>query len=339
MTTNYVYDEYVCNSVENVLKSLDTHGVAIIPSLLDEDEKENIRSGVWDFCEKLTSLWETPMDRNNPTTWKGFYNLQPLHGMLMQNYHVGQAQVSWDVRQNPKIIDIFSQIYQCSDLMVSMDGLSFSIPPENTNRGWQHKMRNSLFHTDQSYTRPDFDCIQSWVTANDVEDGDATLAFYRGSHKFHREFSEEFIDKCKEVKSKKDWFHHSEEQLEFYRKRGCIEQRIRCPSGSLVLWDSRTLHCGAGPLHGRANAKFRFVIYVCYLPKTKCSEKEMEKRKQAFMAMKTMSHNPSRASIFGDQPARTYGNERPIVAMIERPKLSDVGKKLLGFEYDTDIVE
>ena len=27
--------------------------------------------------------------------------------------------------------------------------------------------------------RPDFECMQSWVTANDVEDGDATLHFMK----------------------------------------------------------------------------------------------------------------------------------------------------------------
>ena len=54
--------------------------------------------------------------------------------------------------------------------------------PEETNRGWH---RSTWYHTDQSYLRPDFECVQDWVTAYDVDEGDATLAFMEKSNIYH----------------------------------------------------------------------------------------------------------------------------------------------------------
>ncbi len=43
------------------------------------------------------------------------------------------------------------------------------------------------------------------------EKGDATLAFLKGSHRYHRDFAEEF-----QIDSKSDWFLLNEEQISFY---------------------------------------------------------------------------------------------------------------------------
>ena len=102
--------------------------------------------------------------------------------MLLQNCQVGQSQFVWDIRQNEKVIDVFKTIWGTDDLLCSFDGASFHFPPELTNRGWFRKL---WYHTDQSYLTPDFKCIQSWVTAYDVNTGDATLSFMDKSHKFH----------------------------------------------------------------------------------------------------------------------------------------------------------
>ena len=50
--------------------------------------------------------------------------------MLIQYHSVGHAQVSWDVRQNPKIVDIFAHFWKCEpeELLVSFDGLLSYFP-------------------------------------------------------------------------------------------------------------------------------------------------------------------------------------------------------------------
>lgn len=323
----YVYAPYVAN-LGNLVESLHKNGVAILPGVLDSTEQHQMRSGIWDFLEHTTSAWPTPLDRENPKSWSGFPKLQPLHGMQIQNYGVGQAQVSWDIRQNEKILRIFSTIWSVdpADLLVSMDGLSMSLPPEQTHIGWENKKeKKSWYHTDQSYTRPDFDCIQSWITANDVNAGDATLAFYSGSHIYHREFAETFG-----VTDPKDWFIQSPDQLQFYADRGCRPQRITCPRGSLVLWDSRLVHYGGQPMVERAAANYRYVIYLCYLPRSRCSDEYRQQRIAVFNELKSMSHNVVRGKTFTDRPMYNYNPELTITN-VRRPVLSPIGMRLVGF--------
>merc|ERR1711871_26957 len=155
-------------------------------------------------------------------------------------------QFVWNIRQNPKVVDIFSKIWSTKpeDLLTSFDGASFHFPPEETNRGWY---RQTWYHTDQSYFRPDFECIQSWVTAYNVGEGDATLAFMEGSNKYHKEFNKYFSEINIEFANKgnkSDWYKHSRVEQKFYEDKGCEEKRIRCKAGDMVFWDSGTIHCG-----------------------------------------------------------------------------------------------
>ena len=83
-----------------------------------------------------------------------------------------------------------SRLHACwPKLLTSFDGTSFGLPHETT------KIKPSTdkwFHTDQSYSRNDFEAIQSWVTGYDVNEGDATLGFLENSHLFHKQLKEEF---------------------------------------------------------------------------------------------------------------------------------------------------
>ena len=53
--------------------------------------------------------------------------------------------------------------------------MSFHIPPEITGFGWANKTDKLWLHTDQSYLRNDFECVQGWINAYDTNEGDATL--------------------------------------------------------------------------------------------------------------------------------------------------------------------
>ena len=316
---------------EKLQETIDTYGVAIIPSLIDEKECEKMLSGMWDYFETITKEWETPIDRKNEETWTEIYKLYLLHSMLVQYWNVGHAQVSWDVRQNPKIIEIFEHFWKTPDLQVSFDGLSFNLPPETTNRGWGKK---TWFHTDQSFMDNCFKCIQSWITALDVNEGDATLAFMEGSNKYHKDFNEHYeVDKndkkSDEYKKYKDnWYKLNEEEEKFYLDKGCSYKKIKCPKGSLVLWDSRTIHCGAEALKTREKPNIRAIIYLCYMPKSIYSKTDFKKREKAFNELRTTNHWGNK--LFPKTP-RTYGNELPRITMIDKPVLNEIGKKLLGF--------
>lgn len=306
------------------MDTLSTHGVAIIPSVLDEEECAQILSGAWDFFEHITQAWETPINRNDTTTWKQFYKLFPLHSMLIQHWGVGHAQVCWDVRQNKKIIDIFSKIWNCpaEDLLVSFDGLSFNLPPETTKRGWNRN--NTWYHTDQSYLVNEFKCIQSFITGLDIRQYDATFSYIECSHLYQLEFKQHF-----DIKDKTDWYKLTKEQEQWYIDKGCKYRNVVCPKGSLVLWDSRTIHCGIEADRRRTEPNIRVVIYLCYLPRTK-NEKDLKKKQKAFEECRTTTHYPTNVKLFAKNP-RTYGQEMPVITPIEKPVLTPIGKRLAGF--------
>eukprot|EP01031_Cornospumella_fuschlensis_P031337 gene31337-37869_t len=328
MTFVTQYEKYVATPL-NARNVLAEYGVAIIPNVLDDAECEEMVRGMWDVLEHWTKDWPVPIGRDNPSSWRGLRDLFPKHSMLIQHYELGHAQFIWNLRQNPKCAQIFAHIWQCAteDLLVSFDGASFHMPPElNGNLGWY---RNAWLHTDQSYTQPDFQCVQGWVTGLDVAEGDGTLAFLEKSHTLHREFAETFG-----ITSKDNWFKLEEaEQTRFYLQRGCSPTYIACPRGSVVLWDSRTVHCGVEPRRHRTTPRLRCVAYLCYMPRTLASASDLQKKRDVFLARRMTTHWPCKVKMFARVP-RTYGNPVKAVAPLppEQPQLSALGRRLAGFD-------
>lgn len=312
-------------TVDKIRETIETYGVAIIPKVIDEEECTHMLSGICDYFEHITQSWATPFRRNDQSTWREFYKLLPLHSMLIQHWGVGHTQASWNLRQNPKIVEIFSKLWNTrpEDLLVSFDGLSFNLPPEVTNKGW---FNQSWLHTDQSYTRNGFECIQSWVTALDVNENDATLLVLEGSNQYHGEFGRTFG-----ITDREDWYKLTDQELRFYTEtKQCRPVRITCGKGDLVLWDSRTIHCGVEAVRGRTQANFRAVIYLCYLPRLGTSDTNIRKKQKAFNELRTTKHHPQKSLLFGKSP-RTYGSELPTITPPNSPVLTDLGRRLAGF--------
>lgn len=325
---NYEYTKYACESVSQVMEMLRDYGVAIMPNVLTPEECQAMRTGMWDYLENITTNFKNPINRDDPTTWKEMRHLYPKHSMLIQQWSIGHAQFIWDLRQNPKIANIYSLIWNVpmSNLLVSFDGASFHMPPETTGAGWFRG--KSWLHTDQSYLRNSFECVQSWVTAYDVNPGDATLTFLEGSHGWHDAFRERFG-----IVDKSDWFKlETQEHYDFYiKEHGCQQKYIQCPAGSMVFWDSRTIHCGQEAMRNRANPNMRCVAYICMTARSKATRKDLEKKQKAFNELRTTNHWPHKPKLFPTTP-RTYGQPLPSVQPIETPVLTSLGRRLAGFD-------
>lgn len=316
--------EYI-TTVKNLKKTIDKYGVAIVTNILNENELETFRDGMFDALEHITKNFDVPIDRNKTETWRSFYNLYPMHSMLIQHWSLGHAQYVWNIRQNEKIVDCFSELWNVApnELLTSFDGVSIHFPPEITGRGWYRS--NDWLHTDQSYTRNDFECVQSFVTAYDIEEGDATLTFLEGSNHFHEDFKKNFNISCKD-----DWYKLNEKEYDFYLKKGCKRKNIVCPAGSIVFWDSRTIHCGKEPNKNRKKSKIRSVVYVCQTPRKLSINKNILKRIQAFEKLRISNHWPHKMKLFPKHP-RTYGNILPNINELSYPKLTNLGRTLVGY--------
>ena len=307
---------------ETARETVARFGVAIVRDVLTPEECVQMRCDMWSYLRHITQTWEMPITTCT-RTWAGMRKLYPKHSMLLQQWGVGQSQLVWNVRQNPKVVSVFEKIWKTSDLLVSFDGASFHFPPEHTNVGW---FRKPWYHSDQSYTRPEFGCIQGWVNAFDTRAGDATLAVLEGSHVHHAEFARTF-----NVTDSSDWFKFDDEKhFQFYMDKGCTERRICCPAGSLVLWDSRTIHCGVEPMRTRPRENMRCTVYVCYQPRQMCTPALLRKKQEAFNNLRTTNHYPCKPKLFPERP-NTYGGEMPDITPIRPPTLTALGRRLAGF--------
>ena len=60
----YQYEKYI-TTPENLRTTIDEYGVAIIPSVLNLEETQDMNNGMWDTLEHLTQNFEIPIKRNN----------------------------------------------------------------------------------------------------------------------------------------------------------------------------------------------------------------------------------------------------------------------------------
>ena len=269
-------EKYLANSPKDITTILNKSGVCIIPSKISKEKITHYIDESFSLIEQLTKEMNNPFDRNDPTTFRTFYDLLPLHSMLLQHFKVGHAQYIWDIRTSDEILDIFSEVWQTpkEELLVSFDGISFCPPPELTNRGWCN-LKNIKLHCDQSYLSSEFNSIQSFLTLFDTLKEDATFIFFEKSHLLHDKMKEKYFDKKKiEIKKGEDWYQFpplSTEEGEFFeeimKNEGCDLISLELSEGDLVLWDSRTIHSGREPLRGRKEINFRSVVYLCYSPR------------------------------------------------------------------------
>ena len=321
---NYEYEKYITDN-DNILDTLNKYGVAIIPNILNQQECNLIKQGMWNYLENITANLPVPIKKDKQRTWTSYKQLYPQHSMLLKHWSIGHAQFIWNLRTNYKIIEPFEKIWNVSkeDLLVSFDGASFHIPPEITGFGWAKKDKSWL-HTDQSYLRNDFECVQGWINAYDTNEGDATLVVLESSHKYHSDFAKEF-----EETSSDDWFLLNQEQIKWYTDK-CVKKMIKCPAGSLVLWDSRTIHCAKEPDSKRQQPNYRCVVYLCYTPRSFASIGMLNTKINAWKNLRTTSHWPHNPHLCDLYP-NTFGNPLPQIVQIGRPEINDLAYRLIGY--------
>lgn len=312
-----------------ISEELEKYGVCIIPSLLDDDECSHLETECWKMLEEITVNWETPIKQDDPKTWN-LTKFYALHHMLIQQL-VSHSQMCWSARQNPKIVEVFRHLWKTQDLVTSFDGISVHFPPEKSGikKDWYNpKLQKSWIHCDQSYKRNSLECYQSWVTPLAVNPGDATLVYYEGSHKFHDTFAKAMGETPSE-----DWYVLKADDIQKYESYGCQKKMVTCPKGSMVIWDSRTIHCGLEPQKERLNPNMRICIYVCMVPRSRCTDAVLKKRRKYFEENRTTKHNPAFSNVFSKFPRiRSEKERREYIETTSYPTkaiLTDLGKSLI----------
>ena len=319
------YKSYYCE-LENVQEQLNKDGVAVIKNILNENECNEYVNKAWKNFNTLTSKMKKPIRQDKSESWKTFYELYPLHSMLLQHWGVGQWDFLWDIRCNKNVIDVFAKIWNCenNDLLTSFDGFSFHFPPEQTGRGWYRG--NDWLHTDQSSEKKELYTVQGFVTLYDINKYDASLCIFEGSHKSHEDFFKDH-----NLTIKKDWFRLEKGlQYEYLKNKGHEQKCVLAEKGSIILWDSRLFHQGIEPQKERTEPNTRLIIYTCMTNRNRARPCDLKKKQKAFNEQRMTTHCPHRPILFSKTP-RTYGNELPKITMLPKIELNEIGKRLAGF--------
>ncbi len=301
--------------ITSALKDLEELGYCIIPDVLSTSEAELLYNRVWhEFIEKA---W--PNCRlDNRSNWNESF---PKHNRLgIFAGPAGQIQVMWNLRQDPRIVNVFAEIWNTNDLIVSMDGLSLMCPPEIREgffEPWPHVDQSILRRLDnvahnnnpppgfvsESLLKTQPYTIQGQFLFEDSFDGDGGFYCIPKSHLRFPEFAPQLetinaneMPKAEKANAIKKFFYEffdnstDESGLPYSRKQ------LTAARGSLILWDSRTVHWNQHARIDRPysdNPKVRMVGYLCYVPKARLTDASRILRREAFEKGVSTGHNPA----------------------------------------------
>ena len=343
-------------AITSYLKDLEELGYCVIPRVLSDDEARALYRRVWhEFIEKA---WPN-CKMDNRSIWKDTFPIHNKMGMFAGP--AGQTQVMWDLRQDPRIVNVFANVWNTHDLIVSMDGMSFMCPPEIREgyiEPWMHvdqsilRRQDGMAHSNnppigfasESLLKTQPYTIQGQFLFEDSFEDDGGFYCVPKSHLRFTEFApklemiSEIRDGIKRRKARTEFLNeflidNTDELGNHYCKKLIIATR-----GSLILWDSRTIHWNQHASKNRPSSdspKVRIVGYLCYVPKTRLTNEARMLRKEAFEKGVATGHNPSYPELKYTkdhiwQEFRHYLEDTGYV----QPKiqLTPLGKSLLGID-------
>jgi hypothetical protein len=302
--------------VASYLKDLEELGYCVIPSLIPTSEVDLLYRRIWH--EFIENAWPNCKmdDRSN---WKETFPMHNTMGIFAGP--AGQTQVMWDLRQDLRIVDVFAKVWNTKDLIVSMDGLSFMCPPEireGSIEAWPHvdqailRRQDHVAHSNkppigfisESSLKTKPYTIQGQFLFEDSFDGDGGFYCIPKSHLRFSEFAPQLEKINEQIPSKNGerrkirnqflqefFLSNSDESANSY-----FAKHITAPRGSLILWDSRTIHWNQHAGKDRPyqdTPKVRMVGYLCYVPKSRLTDQSRALRKEAFENGVGTNHNPA----------------------------------------------
>lgn len=352
-----VFSEEPGRLFSSYLKDLEELGYCVIPEVLSTEEAESLYRRVWH--EYIEQAWPDCRldDRSN---WKEAFPMHNEYGIFAGP--AGQTQVMWDLRQDPRIVEPFARIWNTSDLIVSMDGLSAMCPVEireGRSKPWPHVDQTTLRREDnvahnnnppvgfvsESSLKTNPFTIQGQFLFEDSFDGDGGFYCIPKSHLRFDEFAPVLEDLSAQELSADERREARNRLLQRFFGNGIDEFRnsysmkhVTAPRGSLILWDSRTIHWNQ---HARADrpyspdSKVRMSGYLCYVPKARLTEDGKALRRQAFEAGVSTGHNPAYPELkFTADRIRKEFERYLEDPSYSQPKihLTPLGESLLGCE-------
>ena len=232
-------------ALETNIKELEENGYTIIHNVYNNEEIEEYKREFFDWYKNTKDVEKLH---------------QVIHGNgIFKYFEIGHQRFTWLARTNPKIINIFKELWNCDELVTGFDGCCY-YPSDykGTEIYWTH--------TDQSSHKKGRHCYQSFLSL--TSNNERSLLIYKGSHLLHEHYF-----KTLNIDAPRDWCVLDKNYVSNLEDK---KVRVKVNAGDLVIWDSRTFHqntCG----DSNCNEE-RLVQYLCYLPKNNIKNDKIQQK-------------------------------------------------------------
>lgn len=282
--------------MEDFRESLHAKGYAVVPGVLSQSECARVWTAFQEYNEQLTGNELTPQGYDHS---KRFHS---IHGIVMVPSAISYAPFVDAVRDHPEVQDVWRQVYNTdeeSSMVCSSDRVNF-MPPVSWMDRTPRRQTASWWHVDQRSSEPGFKCVQGYVDIlGSPSPQHGGLRVIEGSH---HAFSQ-LVDSFDETKWRRDdWKRFEEKQLEDVMGDDVLQTRVVdvvAEAGSVVLWDSRTVHMNRNTTHP---SDPRFVVYVCFWPEEYLDDNAVSRRALAREHHRATSHWPDARKLFPIRP-------------------------------------
>lgn len=187
----------------------------------------------------------------------------------LHDKHIGHSIFMKNIRKEPKVIESFQKIWNCEKLQESYDGACYMIPTIEKKDLWPHVDMNTIYFNNI--------CYQGFVNLTNNTNGGFVI--------WNTTINES-------IKYLKKYPNNSNFTLVPIPKN-ITPTNIIVPPGTLVIWDSRMIHCNIPP-----TKQSRAVLYVCMVPKNIISKTAIAKLNLYKKNKYTTKHNPFEPELF-----------------------------------------
>jgi hypothetical protein len=174
-------------------------------------------------------------DPSDESTWTQDHLPVSFKGGMYFSYASSHEKFVWEARTEPKVIEVFSKLWGTDELLSSFDGMNITLPRQKDLQ-W-----SPWPHCDQSPHRKGMQCVQGLLNYQPNGPEDGGLILMKGSSKLFDEFfretreQDDHEDKPPEEMDFKDLFIFKEEDVKWFKDRGCELEKINLEPGDMVF--------------------------------------------------------------------------------------------------------
>ncbi len=270
----------------------DQNGYLVVRGLIPADLVAAVTDAIWEFLE---------FDRNDPADW--YREPHRVNGMVEMYHH----QALWDVRQHPRVYELFRDLFGRDDLWVFIDRANLKPPPNQAHPEYDH---HGMVHWDIDVRRAPIPFeVQGVLYLVDTRQGEGGFQCVPGAHRRAGAIAAGISDED---------LRHQQLHERFPEQIGPPIE-IEADAGDFIVWHSALPH---GNSRNRSD-KPRLAQYVRLFPAQPSNETLRE--------LRIASWRESAHPAF-QNPRAFPGDPRRREALTPPAELTPLGRRLLGLD-------